>query len=163
MSKMKVLYRLFREKRKHKPRMSGLSPPAESPILPARVRDSPTSAGPYILLGHLVGQQPCWLFLKSWRDGDSKASIRDLTGSGVPRTWRLRQGRVFDQSQHLPRWKTCRLERSKMKYVGWFLLILGTMAAFSEPHSSIGFVAVAGALLIAGDKVSAVLAQQPVS
>lgn len=46
-----------------------------------------------------------------------------------------------------------------MKYVGWFLLIVGTMAAFAEPHSSIGCVAIAGAVLIAADKLSAAVAR----
>jgi hypothetical protein len=39
-------------------------------------------------------------------------------------------------------------------------LIIGTVAAFAEPHSAIGCIAIAGAILLAAEKIAASLSQR---
>lgn len=42
-------------------------------------------------------------------------------------------------------------------YVGWLLLIIGSTAAFLEPQGGVGCVAVAGAILIAAERIASAL------
>ncbi|MDB5345267.1 MAG: hypothetical protein JWP89_3644 [Schlesneria sp.] len=44
--------------------------------------------------------------------------------------------------------------------VGWLFLIVGTFAAFAEPHSGTGCIAIAGAILLAAERIAVSLSQR---
>jgi hypothetical protein len=47
--------------------------------------------------------------------------------------------------------------------VGWLFLIVGTLLALGEPHSGVGCIAIAGAILIAAERIAASLSQRVAS